>query len=239
MWLQVIAIAFVLLLAASPLGEGTTYAQSVTPDHSSDADAPLEAADRAAIVRQLFEAEFAGIAKPTRVPVDSSRIDESWLPWLPNVEFVILSPEERTAHDRSCVPYYWVTGFDRRDGAVFAGLARGTDCSSSGGLHRFVFEAEAWVRQDEGVGGGFGHGTSHCGCGTRLTEVHASLEDSALSITPCAVELTDAGRTTTFRYHYIFIVETDRRGAVVALTRLDTKSDATLGSPRGRSSTIR
>lgn len=44
-------------------------------------------------------------------------------------------------------------------------------------------------------------------------------------LSECPVELTEAGRSTTFRYQWLFLLETDKRGAVRSLSQLMPKSD--------------
>lgn len=50
------------------------------------------------------------------------------------------------------------------------------------------------------------------------------METSALEVTVCPIELTELGRRARFNFNWIYVAETDAKGQVVEVRRLDTRS---------------
>jgi WD40 repeat protein len=64
--------------------------------------------------------------------------------------------------------------------------------------------------------------------GTLLWDLAQPARGAAGPFAACSLELTDVGRSTTFRHQWMFLLETDSRGAVRSLAQLRPKSDSGL-----------
>ena len=156
------ALLAIGLLALSAVGPEAQ--SSVARPTAADIITSLgDAVGAGGMVARTIASQLASSPTPRTVFVLGEQILPEWLPLLDHTNYIVLNADEGRAHVAACGEYLFVHTVSRESDRATVAVSRGNRCQSVGIVKSFRHVSSGWD-EDPGLSGGFGGGTTHCGC---------------------------------------------------------------------------